>query len=227
MSSTPPPTSRRERPAKPALTRQAIVSAALDVVRREGLERLTMRRLATELDTGAASLYVYFRNAAELHAGVLDELLGTVDLGGGDGDWRTRLVGVLRSYTQVLLEQPSLARSAMVSRPSGPHYLALLEKLLALLAEGGVADDQAAWGVDLLLLHATSTAVEHGTRDGEASKEDGFNTLATALRTVPAASHPRIAALGDELLSGPGPDRLTWGFDVLINGIPRTPRPRR
>ncbi|WNG21894.1 helix-turn-helix transcriptional regulator [Cystobacter fuscus] len=203
------------------------MSAALDVVREEGLERLTMRRLATELDTGAASLYVYFRNVAELHAGVLDELLGTVDLGGGDGDWRTRLIGVLRSYTQVLLEQPSLARSAMVSRPSGPHYLALLEKLLALLAEGGVPDGQAAWGVDLLLLYATSTAVEHGAPDGEASGEDEFNTLAAALRTVSATSHPRIAALGDDLLSGTGSDRLTWGFDVLLNGLPRTPRPRR
>ncbi len=227
MSSTPPPPSRRERPAKPALTRQAIVSAALDVVREEGLERLTMRRLATELDTGAASLYVYFRNVAELHAGVLDELLGSVDLDGGGGDWRTRLVGVLRSYTQVLFAQPSLARSAMVTRPSGPHYLALLEKLLALLAEGGVPDEQAAWGVDLLLLYATSMAVEHGTREANASEEDEFNALTSALRSTSAASHPRIAALGDDLLSGPGPDRLTWGFDVLLNGIPRTRRPRR
>ncbi|WP_043427722.1 TetR/AcrR family transcriptional regulator [Cystobacter fuscus] len=227
MSSTPPPTSRRERPAKPALTRQSIVSAALDVVREEGLERLTMRRLATELDTGAASLYVYFRNVAELHAGVLDELLGTVDLGGGKGDWRTRLVGVLRSYTQVLFEQPSLARSAMVSRPSGPHYLALLERLLALLAEGGVPDAQAAWGVDLLLLYATSTAVEHGSRGEAGNEEDEVNVLAATLRTLSAASHPHIAALGDDLLSGPGTDRLTWGFDVLLNGIARTSRPRR
>ncbi|WNG24188.1 TetR/AcrR family transcriptional regulator [Cystobacter fuscus] len=227
MSSTPPPTSRRERPAKPALTRQVIVRAALDVVREEGLERLTLRRLATELDTGAASLYVYFRNVAELHAGVLDELLGTIELRGGEGDWRTRLTGVLRSYTQVLFEQPSLARSAMVSRPTGPHYLALLETLLALLAEGGVPDDRAAWGVDQLLLYATSSAVEHGTRGETTSGEDEFNALAAALRAVSATAHPRIAALGDDLLSGTGSDRFTWGLDVLLNGISRTPRPRR
>ena len=72
------PRSRRERPAKPALTREGIVAAAVAVLRAEGLRKVTMRRLAEELDTGPASLYVYVRNAAELHAAILDELLGTV-----------------------------------------------------------------------------------------------------------------------------------------------------
>ena len=53
---------------------------------------MTMRRLADELDTGAASLYVYVRNTAELHAAVLDELLGSVELsrrrGTGRSGWR-------------------------------------------------------------------------------------------------------------------------------------------
>ncbi|MFY0573298.1 TetR/AcrR family transcriptional regulator C-terminal domain-containing protein [Cystobacter fuscus] len=112
-------------------------------------------------------------------------------------------------------------------RPTGPHYLALLETLLALLAEGGVPDDRAAWGVDQLLLYATSSAVEHGTRGETTSGEDEFNALAAALRAVSATTHPRIAALGDDLLSGTGSDRFTWGLDVLLNGISRTPRPRR
>lgn len=83
--------SRRERPAKPALSRAGIIATAVALMRAEGLEKVTMRRLAQELDTGPASLYVYVRNTAELHAAVLDELLGSVDLGaaGGDGDWGT------------------------------------------------------------------------------------------------------------------------------------------
>ena len=48
---------------------------ALRIMREEGLERVTMRRLAAELDTGPASLYVYLRNVAELHGAILDELL--------------------------------------------------------------------------------------------------------------------------------------------------------
>ena len=85
---TRPTASRRERPAKPALTRAGIVAAAVDIMQAEGLDRVTMRRLAQELDTGPASLYVYLRNTAELHAAMLEELLGRVDLTPVDGDGR-------------------------------------------------------------------------------------------------------------------------------------------
>src|ERR1700729_415650 len=104
---TRPAGSRRERPAKPALTREGIVATAMRLMRAEGLDRVTMRRLAQELDTGAASLYVYVRNTAELHAAMLEELLGRVDLTpvAAPGDWHERLIQVLFSYTSILFEQ--------------------------------------------------------------------------------------------------------------------------
>ena len=87
------PISRRERPAKPALSRRWIVDTAVRIMRAEGLDKVTMRRLAQELDTGPASLYVYVANTAELHAAVLDDLLGQVDLSGAEGGdgWRDQL----------------------------------------------------------------------------------------------------------------------------------------
>jgi AcrR family transcriptional regulator len=227
-SSERPVVSRRERPAKPALTRAGIVAAAIAVMQAEGLERVTMRRLAQDLDTGAASLYVYVRNTAELHAAMLDELLAGVDLSPvtAAGDWRDRLITVLRSYTLILFEQPGLAPSVLVTRPSGPAYLSLAEGILALLSAGGVPADRAAWAVDLLLHFATSTAAEQGTRQRTVDAPDEDDALAAALRAAPAATYPHLAALGvEELMSGPGPDRLTWGFSVLINGVLQTPRP--
>ena len=145
-SSTPPAGSRRERPAKPALTRAGIVEAAMTVMRAEGLDRVTMRRLAQELDTGAASLYVYVRNTAELHAAMLEELLAAVDLSPvtAAGDWAGRLVAVLWSYTSILFDHPGLAQSALVTRPSGPASLRLADGILALLSAGQVAPDRAA-----------------------------------------------------------------------------------
>ncbi len=227
---TRPVVSRRERPAKPALTRGSIVAAAMRVMRAEGLDRVTMRRLAQELDTGPASLYVYVRNTAELHAAMLEELLAQVDLGpvSASGDWRERLITVLWSYTAILFEQPGLAQSALVSRPSGPSYLALADGILALLDAGAVPGDRAAWAVDLLLHVATATAAEQDTRHHAIDADDEQDTLAAALRGAPAGAFPHIAAIGAaELLSGPGPDRLTWGFRVLISGIVATPRPER
>src|SRR5215469_10857872 len=225
---TRPIVSRRERPAKPALTREGIVAVAVGVMQAEGLDKVTMRRLARELDTGAASLYVYVRNTAELHAAMLERLLGQVDLSpvAAAGDWRDRLIEILTSYTIILFRQPGLAQSVLVTRPSGPAYLSLAEAILALLSVGGVPPARAAWAVDLLLHFATSTAAEQGTRHRAAGADDEQDALAEALREAPADTFPQIAALGTELMSGAGPDRLNWGFRVLISGITQTPRPQ-
>ncbi|GAA3437095.1 TetR/AcrR family transcriptional regulator [Kutzneria kofuensis] len=218
---------RRERPAKPALTRDGIVATALAVMRAEGMDKVTMRRLAKELDTGPASLYVYVKDTEELHAAMLDELLGEIDLATGhEGDWRARLWQVVSSYRQVLHDNPSLARVALVTRLSGPNYLAVIEAVLALLVESGMPAAQAGWAVDLLLLIATASAVEHGTRSENPDASAADHDL--LLRTVRGASpetYPNIAAHAAELVAGPESDRARWMFDVLITGAFGTPIP--
>jgi AcrR family transcriptional regulator len=227
MSARREPVSRRDRPAKPALTREWITATAVRVMRAEGLARVTMRRLATELDTGPASLYVYVANTAELHAAILEEMLGEVDLSpvNASGDWREQVDAVLGSYSRVLNENPGLARSALVARPSGPNYLNLLEALLALLAKGGVPDAQAAWGVDILLLMATASVVEHSAREAELGSGDEWNSLVTAVEEASPTSNPRVAALGAQLLSGPPSHRRAWAIRVLLDGTLHTPVP--
>jgi AcrR family transcriptional regulator len=231
-----PAASRRERPSKPALSRPGIIDTAVAVLRAEGLEKVTMRRLARELDTGPASLYVYVADTADLHAAVLDQLLGEVDLGAGagagdpeadtdGGDWRERLTAVLISYVQVLLAHPTLARSAVTARPSGEHYLRLLERLLALLDAGGVPPERAAWGVNVLLQVATATAAEHSGHARSPGSGTEWDSLTRALRDVPEATHPHIRGLAGSLLAGSPRDRVSWCFLMLINGIAGTPVP--
>lgn len=149
-----PNRSRRERPAKPALSREGIIAATIEIVRAEGLEKATMRRVAQALETGPSALYVYVANTAELHGGVLDELIRSVDIA-SEGDWQDRLVALLRDYADVLFAFPGLARSALVLRPSGPNLLRIFDRVLGLLIDGGVDPARAAWGADLLLQNAT------------------------------------------------------------------------
>ncbi|MFJ2500512.1 TetR/AcrR family transcriptional regulator [Streptomyces sp. NPDC087539] len=227
MTARKEPISRRDRPAKPALSRRWIVDTAVRVMRAEGLEKVTMRRLAKELDTGPASLYVYVANTAELHAAVLDALLGEVDLTGGSaGDgWREQLRAVLASYTNVLFAHPQLARSALVARPSGENYLRLVERVLDLLSRGGASREQVAWGVDKLLQDATATAAEQSTQEHDPMAEDDWNATTRALRSVDEATHPAVKAHMPALVSGSADERMGWGFDVLVNGITCTPVP--
>lgn len=197
-------------------------------MRAEGLEKVTMRRLAQELDTGPASLYVYVANTAELHAAVLDALLGEVDLSGqGGDDWREQLRAVMTSYTLVLFQHPQLARSALVARPSGENYLRLVDRVLDLLARSGAPRAQVAWGVDKLLQDATATAAEQSTHEHDPAAEDDWNATVHALHAVDAATHPAIAAHMPDLVGGAVRDRMRWAFDVLVNGITGTAVPHR
>lgn len=217
---------RRERPSKPALTRDSIVATAAAIMRAEGLEKVTMRRVAAELDTGAASLYVYVRNTAELYAAILDEVTGNTDLSpdADDDSWRQQITDTLLAYTNMLFKHPRLAESVLVTRPTGQHYLQLVESLLAFMAKGLIPGNRAAWAVDLLLQAATSTAAEHGG-DPEPEHDDQLAGLTAAIAAAPAEAYPQISSLAVELVSGSPVDRLTWRFDVILNGVLHTPLP--
>jgi AcrR family transcriptional regulator len=218
------PQSRRERPAKPALTREGIIGAGVAILEQEGLGKVTMRRIAVALDTGPASLYVYVRNTEDLHAQILDALLGSVVAVSKSGSWRERLHELLADYARVLFEYPEIARMTMTTHPVGPHYFSLVESILELLSEGGVQDETAAWAVDLLLASVTATAVEHGADQSTGDAAESLSVMAASIAIASSGAYPRIVRLGDEMLSGSGIERFTWGLDVLINGILNTPR---
>jgi AcrR family transcriptional regulator len=212
--------SRRERPAKPALTRQSIVDAALRTMNAEGLGKVTMRRVAAALDTGHASLYVYVRDTEDLHAQILDALLAPVVAAEPPaGTWRDRLKALLIGYHAVLRARPEIARMALSMRPSGPHYIALVEGILALLQEGGADDRAAAWGVDMLLLYPTAIAVEHAEPRPAKHASGDVEAMAASLAEVDAVRTPHIARLGPLLFSGAPESRADWAMDVLLDGI--------
>src|SRR3954451_22270271 len=103
--------STRDRPAKAPLSREAVIEAGLGVLRAEGLDRVTMRRVAEALDTGAASLYVYVSNRQDLLDQVFDAVVGEVDLGAepDPGRWREQLVELLTDMRKVMDRYPGIA----------------------------------------------------------------------------------------------------------------------
>ena len=215
--------SRRQRPAKAPLSRGAIVGAALDILERDGLAGLSLRKVATALHTGPASLYVYLSNLAELHALMLDQALGEVNPAERPGaGWRERLKALLLECFRVLYGRDGLAQVAMTVVPSGPGSLRIWERMLGLLREGGVSDERAAWGVDLLMLYVTAQAAE---KSNWRAGGQGPEHAEAALAAVSPAEYPRLHALRGMMLSGDGPERAEWGLDVLLDGISGHSRP--
>ena len=215
----PEPVSRRDRPAKPPLSRSVIIDAAMRLVEQEGPDRLTMRRLAAELDTGPASLYVYVRNTTDLNALLIDRHLADLDLGWDDVEpARARLHRVLHDYTHLLAGQPALAQAALVTWPEGPHYLDLLELPL------GLPTPVAARAVDLLLQHATASAAEWAAHASDESQE--LSDLESTLAAADPVRHPALTAAGPAVFTAGSPDERTgWAVDVLVDGILHGARP--
>jgi AcrR family transcriptional regulator len=212
--------SRRNRPAKAPLSRDVIVSTALGILEKDGLAGLSLRRLATALDTGAASLYVYLANLDELYALMLDRALAAVKLPEPDRrPWRDRLKEYLVSYLHVLYEKQGLAHLAMSTVATGPNSLRMWEVLLGLLKEAGIGDASLVAGVDMLLLHVTSIAAEESNR--RAVGRDA-SRIPNALAGASAEEFPLVSALFQKGMFAGGEDddaQVRWALDALIDGI--------
>ncbi|TDQ43591.1 TetR/AcrR family transcriptional regulator [Actinorugispora endophytica] len=97
------------RPKAPLLSRTRIQDAALGLVDRDGMEGLSMRKLAQELGVRAPSLYSHYRNKDDLLHDVVDRITAGIDVSGfGGGDWRRGLTLWARSYRDALAAHPNM-----------------------------------------------------------------------------------------------------------------------
>jgi AcrR family transcriptional regulator len=218
--------STRDRPAKPLLSREAVVDAALELCRAEGLDAVTMRRVAAELDTGAASLYVYVRNREELVGAMGDRVTSSVELEFPDpARWREQLHVLLGRMLTALQAQPGLAASTLADVPSTDAPFDFIENLLGLLLAGGASRQDAAWACDILFLVTTATAIENDARRdrGQVKNEDDFAAFVGDLRErfagLPTDRYPLIVATADEMVAGDGDDRFRFAIDALLDGV--------
>ena len=155
------PRSTRDRPAKAPLSVEAIVDAAVAILRSEGLEALSMRRVAAALDTGAGSLYVYVAGREGLLEAVFDRIVAGIDLERADpARWREQLHSLLKRMRDALVAHPGIAAATMIDPPRTEVSMRLLENLLALLLTGGLDPQDAAWAADILPAQVTYAAIE-------------------------------------------------------------------
>jgi AcrR family transcriptional regulator len=113
------------------------VGAAIAIADREGLEALTMRRVAEQLGAGTMSLYWYVRSKDELIELMRDEVAGEHTLQ-PSGDWRSDLARFARDTRAMFLRHPWLASVAFGTPPLGPNSLRQDELTAAAMSSLGV-----------------------------------------------------------------------------------------
>lgn len=220
--------SRRDRPAKAPLSQDVVVDAAVRLAEREGVDAVTMRRVAQELDTGPASLYVYVSNRRHLLDLVLDRVMAEITVP-AEGTWQERLIGLLQNSVATLGRRQGLAQVALGAIPTGHNAMAIQEQVLGLLREGGLDDVTIAWAVDLLALLVTASAAEesiYGDRMAEGEQmEDVLQRVDDAFGALPPEQFPLITMLRPLMFTGTGDERFRWWIEVILSGLETIPPP--
>jgi AcrR family transcriptional regulator len=225
---------RLARRRRDPISRDAIVAAAVQLLDRDGLAALSMRKLADELGTGAASLYWHVGSKDGLLDLVLDEVIGEGKVPDPDpARWQEQLKQVARDQRAASLRHPWVVRVSIGRIPMGPNALRYSERILALLRAGGLPPHLAVQGYLLLIATVNGftvdeTGVDDGpdARDGSMSLDpDSLQEVANMARdyiaSLPAAQFPTMTALAGEFALSDPDERFELLIDIFVDGLSR------
>ncbi|HWC83690.1 MAG TPA: TetR/AcrR family transcriptional regulator [Pseudonocardiaceae bacterium] len=217
----------RTRRRKAPITPDQVVDTALKLIAAEGYEALTMRRVASALDTGPASLYAHVVNKADLDELLIGRLCAELVLPEPDaGSWREQIRGVCGQIRDQYLKYPGISRAALAMAPTDLETVRVTEGMLAILLAGGVAPQTAAWAIDALLLYVAAYCLENSIARQRARDDDAVWVVdrAELLRrftALPTGTFPYATRHAAELTAGEGHDRFDFTLDLMIGGLPR------
>jgi TetR/AcrR family tetracycline transcriptional repressor len=208
---------RPERPVRPALTRAYIVSSALALIDRDGLDGFSMRKLGTELGVDPMAVYHHVPSKSALFDGVVDAVYSGVDLAGvpRTGDWREQTAEFMHRMRAAIRRHPN-ALPILATRPEfGPAMLDIGELALGILHDAGFTTQQA---FDILNCLATFTI---GHALAEVGVPVGGETAAPdeMLAAIDPRAYPRLhRALTDGYDYRPD-DQYEMGLRALLDGF--------
>ncbi|GLY05660.1 TetR/AcrR family transcriptional regulator C-terminal domain-containing protein [Actinoplanes sp. NBRC 101535] len=182
----------------PAFTRSQVVTAAIRVADSEGLEAVTMRRIASEIGAGVMSLYTYVPDREHLADLMVDTAAGEFALPEITGDWRADLLALLTVQRELMRAHPWIPSVLAGRQLAGVNLLRFLEHGLRALEPAGLP------GVTRMtllgLFTGFVTAYVTGERAGRTDARDGAEQIAAA---VTSGEFPLLAAV---LAEGGDPD---------------------
>lgn len=221
---------RRQAP-RPLLSQEAIVDAALAVLDREGVDGLSMRKVADALHTGAASLYWHVRNKEELLQLVFERVSATLSLPAPDPSrWQLQLKEVARRMRRLMLAHRDFARLGLGRVPVGPAMVSASEWAFQLLGPVGFPDQVVSHLLDLLPLYVGACAYDETLGMPSPTGEDLPPEEVTALirdyvLSLPAERFPHSRRAVDVLLGGDRDERFEFALELMVSGLESYARP--
>lgn len=212
---------------RPPLTKERIFQAAVDLADRDGLGALTMRRLGAELGVEAMSLYNHVPNKEDVLDGMVDLVVGEIDLASDGGDWKAAARSRILSARQVMLRHRWASGVIVSRRQPGPVMLKYMDSMGGIMRAGG-------FSVDLMhhAFHALGSRVLGFTQelyDDTGELEQTPEIQALMIRQM-SHEYPNIAALMEQVVHdaasvvGTGCDdqfEFEFALDLILDGLER------
>jgi AcrR family transcriptional regulator len=231
-SEVPPPPWQRS-PRRPSrarrdpITVEAITDAAIKVLDSEGLDGLSMRRVADALNTGPASLYWHVGNKDGLLDLIFDQLIGEMRVPAPQGGrWKEQLKEVALDQRATILRHRDLVAISMGRIPMGPHALRYTEAVVAILRAGGVPDDLAVSGYLLLFALVNGFTMDEmaepvtGSAGSDGSRESlSPSAVSGYLASLPADQFPNITAVAPYFAQWDNDVQFGMLVDLYVDGL--------
>jgi AcrR family transcriptional regulator len=209
------------------ITRELVLATALELIDRDGVDALSMRRLAAALDRDPMFLYRHAAGKAALFDGVVETVLAQLHVDPADPDWAGQLRAVARNYRALALAHPNVVpllvtrplATPLALRPRGT--LRPLENILALLTSAGFS------GPDALHVYRAFFGFLNGHVLNELqelveSPDETDDLLRLGLYRLPIGEFPLLRSLAHALACYDGAAELERGLDILLTGLPAT-----
>jgi len=215
------------------LTAERIVEAALELVDRDGLDGLSMRRLGADLGSGATSIYWHVPNKDALLDLIVDRLMeeAVESIRREPGStWRADLAAHALAL-RVVLERHADAATLLGSRvPVGPSGLRFMEGVLEALADAGFGGRQRALAYAALTGYAISQAVLQARKSpnspaGRATAGDQLQHLGSLLSQVPRGRFPSVFESAADLAALTDEEAFDYGLQRMLDGLEAELRP--
>lgn len=220
-------TAAAEEPDRPRLSKSAVVSRALELADRGGVDSLTIRRLATELGVTPMALYWHFRSKEDLLSGLSDQIWSEVDLEVDQlAPWPDQLRAIMESLVSVLRAHPSGAQLVLMHEKEGDGPMRAAEIALGLLRGAGFDPEQASeitrgglWTALSLVMSEPGFEpdVKAGLDDAERAEHQRRKQVKIAL--LPADKFPRLVECAIPFTTVNPDFHYRFGIDMFIAGV--------
>lgn len=208
-------------PARPPLTRDRVLDAAIRVADRGGVAAITMRRVAQELGVEAMSLYHHLPNKDAILDGVVDAVFTAIDLPPDDPDWRTAL-RVRAASARAVLSRHTWALGLVDSRRTpGPATLRHHDAVLGVLRRAGFSLPMAAHAISLIDSYISGYVLQEASLP-ITTPEEVTEVAGALLADLPATEFPHLTEMITEHALRPGYDHTAefdYGLDLILDAL--------